>query len=326
MSQGSVVIDYSGTGAEVSDALEALFQRILSKASGSSRPADIQQNEDWFDTDTPGGGVGTLNRWDGTNDVVIGQFDTINHRWIGSRNTGPAPVVASASTVDLTASLSAAFDISGTTNIDTMTLLEGQEVWVRFQGVLNLVHGASLVLLSAANIATAAGDWAKFRGYAGGVVRMASYQRANGKALVVEVVSDAPFAANKNGVSQNLSQATWTKLTFGTEEFDVGGYYDTVNSKWVPPAGKRTISANVTINRGAANFSTTLIAIYKNGGLLKYNQQFHYGDRNINDTHNITAIVDANGTDFFEVYAYQDSGGNTLTVDGTASWTYWCGR
>lgn len=85
--------------------------------------------------------------------------------------------IASAGTVDLDAATGDLVDITGTTNITAITLSEGVEKTVRFAGSLLLSNGASLILKDSADMQTAAGDFAVFRGYASGVVRMVDYQR-----------------------------------------------------------------------------------------------------------------------------------------------------
>lgn len=86
--------------------------------------------------------------------------------------------VASAGTIDLESATGSLVDVTGTTTITAITLSEGHNRVVRFTGILTLTNGASLVLPGAANITTAAGDYAIFEGYAAGVVRCAFYQRA----------------------------------------------------------------------------------------------------------------------------------------------------
>lgn len=88
--------------------------------------------------------------------------------------------VASATTTNLETATGDLVDVTGTTTITAITLNEGHERTVRFTGALTLTHGASLVLPGAANITTAAGDFAVFRGYAASVVRCVSYDRASG--------------------------------------------------------------------------------------------------------------------------------------------------
>lgn len=92
--------------------------------------------------------------------------------------------IASAGTVNLETATGDLVDVTGTTTITAITLSEGHERTVRFTGILTLTNGASLVLPSGANITTAAGDFAVFRGYAAGVVRAVDYVRASGFSLV----------------------------------------------------------------------------------------------------------------------------------------------
>lgn len=70
--------------------------------------------------------------------------------------------------------------IAGTSTINAIALRDGQTRTVRFTGASGLVHSAGLQLLGGANIATAAGDYATFRGYAAGVTKCVqhSFNRA----------------------------------------------------------------------------------------------------------------------------------------------------
>lgn len=92
--------------------------------------------------------------------------------------------IASASTINLTTATGDIVDVTGTTSITAITLADGLERQVRFTGVLTLTNGASLDLPGGANITTAAGDRAVFRGYSSGVVRCMSYTKANGQPVV----------------------------------------------------------------------------------------------------------------------------------------------
>lgn len=98
--------------------------------------------------------------------------------------------IASAATINLDSSTGDLVDVTGTTAITAITLSEGIEKTVRFTGALTLTHGASLVLPGAVNIITAAGDYAVFRGYAAGVVRLMSYQPSE-QGIVSKLVTAA---------------------------------------------------------------------------------------------------------------------------------------
>lgn len=80
------------------------------------------------------------------------------------------------------------FNITGTTtitDIDFATDKAGRRAWVKFAGVLTLTHnGTTLILPTGANITTAAGDTAEIISEGSDAVRIVSYQRASGAALV----------------------------------------------------------------------------------------------------------------------------------------------
>jgi len=78
------------------------------------------------------------------------------------------------------------FDITGVTSITSIgTLAAGTMVCLHFDGILTLTHHATnLILPSAANITTAAGDEAIFVEYDTGLWRCISYTKADGTPLV----------------------------------------------------------------------------------------------------------------------------------------------
>ena len=79
------------------------------------------------------------------------------------------------------------FDITGTTAITSIqTVAVGTVVVLQFDAALTLTHHATdLILPTAANITTAAGDIGVFYEYATGDWRCISYSRANGEALAI---------------------------------------------------------------------------------------------------------------------------------------------
>lgn len=132
----------------------------------------------------------------------------------------------------------------------------------------------------------------------------------------------ASFKAHKNGTDQTgIANSTWTKITFGTEVWDTGAAYDSAtNHRWTPPAGKVRIAAQINVSAGASASNVQRVAIYKNGSL------FAVGTPDFCSTGSVVRprvdVTDtANGTDYYEVWAFLISGG-TLTVAGatTDSW------
>lgn len=127
--------------------------------------------------------------------------------------------VASAATLNLDNATGVIVDVTGVTTVTAITLADGRERVVRFTGALTLTHGASLVLPGAQSIVTAAGDFAIFRGYAAGVVRLVAYQRADGQPLPTGTATIASAATVDLGSvrAQNISvSGTTTVTSFGT--------------------------------------------------------------------------------------------------------------
>lgn len=155
---------------------------------------------------------------------LILRYDLTNTRWEllnpSAPNVvvgGPIATVASSATIVLNSTTTNYFDITGTTSITGITLAEGVEVTAKFAGALTLTNGANLINISGANITTAAGDIAVFRGEASGVVRMIDYVRASGAPLAgSSVISQSVFT----------SSGTWTKpsnLLYAIVEIVGGG-------------------------------------------------------------------------------------------------------
>lgn len=181
-------------------------------------------------------------------------------------NQAQGAAIASAGTVNLTSATGNFVHITGTTAITAITLAQGAERTVVFDGALTLTHGASLVLPGAANITTAAGDVAVFRGDASGVVRCVSYVPASGFPLLAGfAVSKSTSGYQKlpsglviqwgNTVTNGSGQADVTfPIAFPTALFraivnPIGGNYTVGNQNSVSASGfNHTI---VTANTGA---------------------------------------------------------------------------
>lgn len=123
------------------------------------------------------------------------------------------------------------------------------------------------------------------------------------------------FSAHKNGTNQTINDNTATKVTFGSENFDLGSYFDTTNSRWTPPAGKVRLSAGVTLANGAASGDFN-VYIYKNGSLVRSTYAY------INALALVifmcvTDIFDTNGTDYWEIFVNQSTGGSKSLSGGT---------
>ena len=93
--------------------------------------------------------------------------------------------IASAGTTNLATATGNRLKVTGTTTITALgTVTAGTEITITFTGALILTHNAtSLILPTAANITTVAGDSGIFISLGSGNWKCAVYQRADGTAV-----------------------------------------------------------------------------------------------------------------------------------------------
>jgi hypothetical protein len=109
------------------------------------------------------------------------------------------------------------------------------------------------------------------------------------------------FRATKGGTAQTgipNGLTNFTKVTFTSEDYDLGDFYDAANSRWTPPSGLVHIHASLLTTNVASNVQFSVI-IYKNGAELKR------GSMNTAGAFSNTQVgLDdfATGTDSYEVY------------------------
>lgn len=134
---------------------------------------------------------------------------------------------------------------------------------------------------------------------------------------------DASFLAHKNGTSQTISSSDETAVTFGTESYDVGSYYNTSTSRWTPPAGYALINASVIFT---ASPSTTpdryTIKLMKNGSLHRQNRVVW--DSSASFSASLSTIESVNGTDYFSI-AVDAAFDNSYSVSGTVTESWFSG-
>jgi hypothetical protein len=126
------------------------------------------------------------------------------------------------------------------------------------------------------------------------------------------------FSAYKS-VTQSISSATQTKITFETEEFDTNNNF--ASSRFTPTvAGYYQVQAQFQPN---AVYSAGTIGIYKNGSAYKY------GSYNANATGvatpSMSCLVYLNGsTDYIEVYGYLTVGQEISYATTGLTWFQGC--
>lgn len=142
-----------------------------------------------------------------------------------------------------------------------------------------------------------------------------------------EIVGEGPslkpnFRAYVNS-SQVIPDAlgTDTAVTFNTEDWDVGSYYDTSNGRFTPRvAGNYLITASIAFLNSSINTGDAFrISVRKNGSVVvrKDLNGFAYGGGGNGRCFNpIDQIVRLNGsTDYVDITASQETGLGTLAVD-----------
>lgn len=129
------------------------------------------------------------------------------------------------------------------------------------------------------------------------------------------------FSVTKGGTNQTIPANTNEKVTWGTEEFDVGGVF--ASDKFTcDVAGKYHFYAAVKYTSSA--LYDNVIWFYKNGSQFRHANYFIAYDSGANTgrpTMQLEANLDLAVNDYIEVFVHQESGG-TLDVDGStqASW------
>lgn len=131
--------------------------------------------------------------------------------------------------------------------------------------------------------------------------------------------STASFSAHKNGSSQVVGSTSATKITFGTEIYDVGSKF--ASSTWTPVAGTISIEARVGVSSGLTTGVGMGIFVYKNGAAFKNGTAVY--DGLVGGSGNIIVQDQSNGTDTYEVYF--QTGDSGYTVSGAATSTYFMG-
>lgn len=129
------------------------------------------------------------------------------------------------------------------------------------------------------------------------------------------------FSANKNGSDQgSITANVETKITFGTEEWDTGGYYDAAQSRFTPPAGLYLFTARAAFTGGVVDQQNAFVVLYKSGTAWRYGPAAPAsGTGTI--APGLSLLVRVNGTDYYELYGAANGTGDK-TVSGLATNTY----
>ena len=129
------------------------------------------------------------------------------------------------------------------------------------------------------------------------------------------------FSVTKGGTNQTIGTSSQTKVTWSTEEYDVGGVFAS-NKFTCDVAGKYHFY--FCLKYTASALYDNEVRLYKNGSLVRFANYFIAYDSGANTgrpSMQLEATLDLAVSDYIEVYVHQESGGD-LDIDGatTASW------
>ena len=125
-----------------------------------------------------------------------------------------------------------------------------------------------------------------------------------------------PYFAASNTAAQNLSNASWTKVTFNNEILDEGSNFAD-NKFTVPTTGVYHFDYSTTGRDADDDVGVVLIALYKNGSQVPNYQtylEFDFGSSGLgrNLAMSGSAVLSLTANDYIESYVYVSSGGSPL--------------
>jgi hypothetical protein len=129
----------------------------------------------------------------------------------------------------------------------------------------------------------------------------------------------AAVFAHNNSVNQNITRNTNVKLSLSATSIDTAGMFDTSTSKYTPRAGIYRMHAQANFASGYADADTLQLYIYKNGSMLRRTIMPAKGITN--NLLQLSFLEEANGTDYYELYAYA-AGSGTAVVSGSSAYTF----
>jgi hypothetical protein len=138
--------------------------------------------------------------------------------------------------------------------------------------------------------------------------------------------SGASFSGlSMSASNQSIATGTYTALAFATEQFDVGGFHDTVtnNTRVTIPAGKAgyyQFNLQAFFNANASG--TREMLLYKNGSAIYSSDAVYMQPSGTNgNTTNSAVVVSAAVSDYFQLFVYQTSGAG-LNSNGRLTMSY----
>jgi hypothetical protein len=130
------------------------------------------------------------------------------------------------------------------------------------------------------------------------------------------VVTDAPAFRAHLSADQSITNNTWTKVQFNTENFDTNSNYDnSTNYRFTPTvAGYYQINFRVRFN--GTSLVTQLGGLYKNGALTSYANTGRFATSSDVGVNGSDLLYMNGTTDYLEVYCFLTaSSGHVIQSD-----------
>ena len=130
------------------------------------------------------------------------------------------------------------------------------------------------------------------------------------------LAANTPAFYSYKNANQTITSGTITKITFETEQFDVGSGYD--SNKFQPQtAGKYYIETGLTMQAGTSEMIESRIYIYKNGSNYSYAYGAHQNNYSNYEARTWSSIIEMNGSsDYVEIYCRcTDNSGNPTVAE-----------
>ena len=133
------------------------------------------------------------------------------------------------------------------------------------------------------------------------------------------------FSVIKSG-DQSISQNTWTKVEWETEQFDTDNAFDNTNDKFTVPTGKGGVyqlNVQVCVTNQTENAELDL-KVYKNGSATStpsFSREYAGTSGNSNNTTQHHHLYDLDAADYLEIYVFTGSGGSYVIESDSSCWS-----
>ena len=277
--------------------------------STSEPTVSVGKGRLWLNTSTT---PNLLYIYDGSNFKKLPISATVDYKLMGNDTVGwVLPTADGTANYPLTTTGS---NVLAFAQIDTAAIAD------------NAVDGAKIAMGS-----DAAGDVLYHNGT--DYVRLAKPGTPKGDILSFNTSAVAPSWVLGSGFYAQASSGTScptgneTKIAFTSETYDINGDY--ADSKWTPPKGHYIIHAMISCQcpAGLLDYSISMMVTLRKNGSKVYegDQEMMRYDSTATVSSDITVAVYSNGTDFWEIHLYQNSG-STITNDAGNTDRFWGAR